>query len=62
MRVSIKDSKGDFKPHPETDGLVRGVIVDVTPLNLTLVQEGLLETAIRNVMGRLDHPKLVYIR
>jgi hypothetical protein len=31
MKLSEKKG-GDFQPHPETDGTVRGVIVDVTPL------------------------------
>ena len=30
MKLSAK-GQGEFTPHPETDGLVRGVIVDVTP-------------------------------
>jgi hypothetical protein len=30
MKLSVKKG-GDFTPHPETDGTVKGVIVDVTP-------------------------------
>ena len=30
--IVSKKSGGDFQPHPETDGLVQGVIVDITPL------------------------------
>ena len=31
MKLSEKKG-GDFTPHPETDGTVKGVLVDVTPL------------------------------
>jgi hypothetical protein len=31
MKLSEKKSSGDFVPHPETNGVVRGVLVDVTP-------------------------------
>jgi len=30
MKLNKNSSGGEFTPHPETDGLVRGVIVDVT--------------------------------
>ena len=30
--ILSKKSGGDFQPHPETDSLVKGVIVDITPL------------------------------
>lgn len=30
MKLTAK-GQGDFTPHPETDGMVKGVIVDVTP-------------------------------
>lgn len=32
MKLSEKKGGGDFAPHPETDGTVKAVIVDVTPL------------------------------
>ena len=31
MKLSAKND-GDFAPHPETDGLIKAVIVDITPL------------------------------
>lgn len=45
--MSFKLSKkggGDFTPHPETDGLVRAVIVDVTDLKKTPSQYGERDT------------------
>lgn len=39
MKLSEKKG-GDFHPHPETDGTVRGVIVDVTPLKKVQSQYG----------------------
>lgn len=30
--ILTKKSGGDFQPHPETDALIKGVIVDITPL------------------------------
>ena len=35
MSLVITKKSGDFRPHPETDGLVRAVIVDVTALKRT---------------------------
>jgi len=32
MKLSEKKGGGDFTPHPETDNLVKAVIVDITPL------------------------------
>lgn len=40
MKLTEKKSGGDFTPHPETDGTVRGVIVDVTPLKKMQSQFG----------------------
>ena len=32
MKLSEKKGSGDFTPHPETEGTVKAVIVDITPL------------------------------
>ena len=40
MKLSEKKSGGEFTPHPETDGTVKGVIVDLTPLKMRTTQYG----------------------
>jgi hypothetical protein len=42
--ILTKKSGGDFQPHPETEGLVKAVIVDVTPLKKTPSQYGERDT------------------
>jgi hypothetical protein len=39
MKIKEKQ-QGEFIPHPETDGMVKGVIVDVTPLKVVQSQYG----------------------
>jgi hypothetical protein len=39
MKIKEKQ-QGEFIPHPETDGMVKGVIVDVTPLKTVQSQYG----------------------
>lgn len=40
MKLSEKKGGGEFTPHPETDGMVKAVIVDVTPLKVVQSQYG----------------------
>jgi len=40
MKLSEKKGGGEFTPHPETEGTVKGVIVDITPLKLRTTQYG----------------------
>jgi hypothetical protein len=40
MKLSEKKGGGEFTPHPETEGTVKGVIVDLTPLKLRTTQYG----------------------
>lgn len=40
MKLSEKKSGGEFTPHPETDGMVKATIVDVTPLKTVQSQFG----------------------
>ena len=59
MKLSEKKGGGEFTPHPETDGTVRGVIVDLTPLKMRTTQYGereefriVFETEVENEEGR----------
>lgn len=40
MKLSERKGGGEFTPHPETDGMVKAVIVDVTPLKAVQSQYG----------------------
>ena len=40
MKLSEKKSGGEFTPHPETEGTVKAVIVDLTPLKMRTTQYG----------------------
>jgi len=40
MKLSEKKGGGDFSPHPETEGTVKAVIVDVTPLEKSQSEYG----------------------
>lgn len=42
--ILSKKSGGGFEPHPETDGFVKGVIVDITPLKESVGQFGAKQT------------------
>jgi len=59
MKLSEKKGGGEFTPHPETDGTVKAVIVDLTPLKLRTTQYGereefrlVYETEVENADGR----------
>ena len=59
MKLSEKKGGGEFTPHPETEGTVKAVIVDLTPLKLRTTQYGereefriVYETEIENADGR----------
>jgi hypothetical protein len=59
MKLSEKKGGGEFTPHPETEGTVKGVIVDLTPLKLRTTQYGereefriVYETEVENADGR----------
>jgi len=59
MKLSANRGGGDFQPHPETEGTVRGVIVDVTPLKTRQSQYGereefrlVIETEMKNDQGK----------
>lgn len=44
MKLNPKSSNKDFVPHPETNGLVKGVIVDITPPEKKMTAFGEKET------------------
>lgn len=59
MKLSEKKLGGEFTPHPETEGTVKAVIVDLTPLKTRTTQFGereefriVYETEVENADGR----------
>jgi len=59
MKLSEKKSGGEFTPHPETEGTVKAVIVDLTPLKMRTTKFGereefriVYETEVENDDGR----------
>jgi len=59
MKLREKKSGGEFTPHPETEGTVKGVIVDLTPLKMRTTKFGereefrvVIETEVLNDEGR----------
>jgi len=59
MKLSENRGGGDFTPHPETDGTVKAVIVDLTPLKSRVTKFGereefrlVYETEVTNDDGR----------